>query len=272
MIHRPMHPSAVCGTLLLLACPAALAQLKGLHGPPAGDNSNVCAVQTLARGEVSGWGMSTPYFLGEYLVIRDSSSWQAFWVEHSSLNTPPPEPPYIDFSRQVVIAAIQGPQSTGGGPNISIVRAVRDPLPGPNVPPGATTILIVDDERPGDRDNVSNAYHIVAVPSECVAADASVSFRHVAPVPGTGVLQGRVFVPADATPWRPIPGAVVRLYTSNSAPRISISGHDGSYFFVNVPPGLYLVDADSPPYYSDAVTVEIVADRLIERDFYLVPQ
>lgn len=48
------------------------------------------------------------------LVIRAIEDWHALWTELTILQVPQPDPPGIDFDRQMVIVATMGRQSTGG--------------------------------------------------------------------------------------------------------------------------------------------------------------
>lgn len=48
------------------------------------------------------------------LVIRDETEWRSFWRDLYGNVTPPPEPPDVDFGRQIVIAATMGQRPTGG--------------------------------------------------------------------------------------------------------------------------------------------------------------
>lgn len=48
------------------------------------------------------------------LVIRDAGTWQAVWAEVVGQRTPVPEPPSVDFARDMVILAAMGRRGTGG--------------------------------------------------------------------------------------------------------------------------------------------------------------
>jgi hypothetical protein len=47
-------------------------------------------------------------------VIRTPEDWHALWTELTILQVPQPDPPVIDFDRQMVVVATMGRQSTGG--------------------------------------------------------------------------------------------------------------------------------------------------------------
>ncbi len=48
------------------------------------------------------------------LVIRDVAAWRSFWRELYANVAPPPEPPDVDFGREMVIAATMGQRPSGG--------------------------------------------------------------------------------------------------------------------------------------------------------------
>lgn len=48
------------------------------------------------------------------LVIEDSETWSQFWAELQSMVVPKPDPPTVDFSTHVVVAATMGQRLTGG--------------------------------------------------------------------------------------------------------------------------------------------------------------
>ncbi|MCA9244474.1 MAG: carboxypeptidase regulatory-like domain-containing protein, partial [Phycisphaerales bacterium] len=73
----------------------------------------------------------------------------------------------------------------------------------------------------------------------------SIAFRHVAPRSGALMAGGVVVGGVNETgPRRPLPGARILVESQNSAgnpvARRTVSGLDGSYLFVDLPPGAYL--------------------------------
>ncbi len=231
---------------------------------------NACQPLTIAMGDRSGWGYNTPGFKGEDFVIRSPSTWAAFWAQHTSLTDPAPPLPPIDFSQQVVIAVVQGVQ-TSSGPYIAIGGIMPWIAPTPTTAP-TVTIQVIDDERMGPLPVLTNPYHIVAVSRVCVPPQASVTFRHIAPTPGMSLVRGKVFIPANATDWVPVANATVKLLASSAVPpQITRSGLDGSYFYLNVAPGAYVLDADKPPYCGTAVTITVPPDVIVGHNFYLTP-
>lgn len=234
------------------------------------------AFETLALGDHSGYGWHIATFTGADLVIQTQAAWQQFWMLHTGNVFPPPEMPYVDFTRHFVLAVIQGPQTSGGMPAVYITGVVRSPVASAAERPGLL-VTVVDDERPGPLDVITNPYHIVAVPRmNDTSTLPPVRFRHIAPALNTGVVRGRVFAPADSVDWLPLPGARVRLALANSttpsntAARFAITGRDGSFYFVNVPPGLGVLTAVAPPYATQTATVQITADTRTGHDFYLL--
>jgi len=225
-----------------------------------------CDVVPLFKGDQSGWGRNLPGFQGADLVIRDPRAWEAFWRLHTGNITPAPELPPIDFTHSVVIATVQGIQTSGGGPNTAILGLRADG--------GLVHIRVFDDERPGMLDVITNPFHIVLVRRECLPPSASFVFEHVAPIPGTSVVTGHVAAQEPNAPLRPIPGAHVALSGANdeALTRHARTGLDGTFFFVDVPPRAYELTAEAPGFVPLTVPLEVPADALIGRDLVLLPQ
>jgi hypothetical protein len=225
------------------------------------DNPAVnCPLVTIAKGLHSGWGHDRPEFAGADLVIKDPDAWMAFWHRHTG---EPADPPPVNFQQRVVIATIMGPQPTSGGPNTAIVRLrTADAL---------ARIVVIDDRRPGPAEQNSNPFHIVSVCRERLPGGRSVCFVHRRPLPGSGALIGRVFAdPPDGEPM-PLFDSLVTLEREGSEPRQTTTGRDGSYFFVNVVPGEYLLRAQHPGFEPVAVSIEIPPDTLVHHPFFLMP-
>ncbi|MFN0135785.1 MAG: carboxypeptidase regulatory-like domain-containing protein [Phycisphaerae bacterium] len=235
-------------------------------GDPSVPPQPNCDVRTVRRGSVSHYGYSADDFLGEDLIIRTPAAWEAFWQAHTAGVEPRPARPPINFAEWVVLVAIQGPQSTGGGPNITIAGLETD---------GATThIIVIDDERPGALDVITNPYHIVVVPRLCLPCERSIGFRHVAPRDDTGIVIGRVTTTA-ANSDEPIAvaGARISLLTPNAEQpfRVATSGFDGTYVFVNVPgPATFGIRCESQGFVTQQSTVEVIVGATTERNFHLV--
>ncbi len=48
------------------------------------------------------------------LVIRDATTWAAYWSDFHANVVPVPDPPSVDFSTQMVVAATMGTRPSGG--------------------------------------------------------------------------------------------------------------------------------------------------------------
>lgn len=73
------------------------------------------------------------------LVVRDAADWRALWDEVVGARTPRPDPPAVDFGREMVIVAAMGQRGTGGfsisidevrEENGDLVVVVRETTPG----------------------------------------------------------------------------------------------------------------------------------------------
>lgn len=257
--------AAFCLTALagMLVTKAQVAETRGLTtlAVDPGDPPPPIPPMTIAQGEHSGWCADDPGFAGADFLIRDPDAWGAFWAGHCPDPVPPPP---VDFERHVVIAALQGFQPSGCGPNISIVDLRLD---GP-----FTQVVIVDDRRPGPCDMITHPFHLVAAPREAFPPQRSVIFKHERPFPEAGTIIGHVFgePPEDGGPI-PLPGAHVMLARDNAEPRHAMTGLDGSYFFVNVEPGEYVMLAEHPDFQPVEQPVFVPPQTLVVRDFFLPP-
>ncbi len=252
--------AALTGTFMAGAQPQAT-DIATVTVPAAiAESGNPPALLTIAKGQHSGWGHNHPLFSGADFVIRDPDAWITFWHVHTNESVPPPP---VDFTRRVVIVAIQGLQPTGGGPNISLVEVEAE---GP-----FTRVVIVDDERPGPVEVVTNPFHIVSACRALVPAMRSVIFQHLRPFPESGVVVGRVFAaPPEGDPV-PLLGAHVILAREDQEPRLAMSGWDGSYFFVNVEPGEYILRAERPGFEPAEVPLAVPPETLVAHHFFLPP-
>jgi hypothetical protein len=50
----------------------------------------------------------------ERLIVRDPTTWKEVWDRISGGTTPAPDPPPVDFAREMLIVAALGERSTGG--------------------------------------------------------------------------------------------------------------------------------------------------------------
>jgi len=229
-------------------------------GPDAA-RDGACDLFTIARGSHSGFGADAPGFAGADLVIRDPHAWAGFWRAHTSNRDRPSEPPPVDFRRYIVLASIQGPQNSGGGPNITIAFVHSD---GPLVSVG-----VVDDPRPGPLDEITNPFHIVTINRRCVAGDRSAAFIHIRPQHGTGVVQGRVFAARDDGGEAPLPNSIVTLLTPDGAVGRARSGLDGSYYFLNIAPAAYGLLAAHRGFAPEDAGIEVTENSVTNQVFVL---
>lgn len=236
-----------------------------LADPGDGPDPGICRLLTIAMGETSGFGYGQPGFLGADLIIRDPDTWLGFWALHAADHDPPPPQPPVDFRRHVVVATVQGPQPSGGGPNIAVLMVARHEQ--------HFKIVIFDDERPGPLDVVTNPYHFVLVDRWCLPPGHSVMFEHVAPRPETGVVVGEVLGATPDDRPKPLPGAHVMLISDNAAsdPCHTTTGMDGSFYFVNVPPGHYALRAEADGFDPETVPIHVPPDALVSHRFILMP-
>lgn len=232
---------------------------------PLDDPPGPCPRFTVAQGENSGWAMQ-PGSVGADLMISNPDAWVAFWQVHTSgMNLPPPPPP-IDFQHLIVVAVVQGPQPSAGGPNIAILGIESI---GPIV-----HIRVFDDRRPGPQPGATtNPFHIIAIDRGCIPPQAAISFDRVAPMPNTGVVLGRVLGAQPQQPSMPLPAAHVRLAVATDDPNALdvMTGLDGSYFCVNVPPGEYQLTAAAPGFNPAGVPIQVSPNALIMHEFVLSP-
>lgn len=259
--------SMVLGVTALVAAlvPQALAQpadatVAAAAAMDGTEASHPCQLETIAKGFQSGWGLDNPRSSGADFVIRDPDAWAAFWRIHTRESEPPPP---VNFDRRVVIVAIQGPQRTIGGPNIAIVGVEQE---GP-----FAQVMIIDDERPGPEEELTNPFHIVSTCRSELPPRSSVLFRHWRPVPESGTIVGHVFAARPDGEPIPLPRTHVALVREGAEPRHSVSGRDGSYFFVNVEPGHYVLLAEREGFEPFEQPIFVPPDTLVRQPIHLTP-
>jgi outer membrane cobalamin receptor len=81
----------------------------------------------------------------------------------------------------------------------------------------------------------------------------------------TASVQGRVIDPSNA----PVPGAVVLLRSASGLVRQALSRTDGSYAFVDVPPGPYVIGAAADGFRAEPVAVTALAGETVSADIRL---
>lgn len=84
--------------------------LFALGGSPTAAEPSKAEVKfdTIAKGTSSGIRRPTKE------VITTEKEWEQFWKQHTSIASPPPALPKVDFGKQVVIVLTSGEKMTGG--------------------------------------------------------------------------------------------------------------------------------------------------------------
>jgi hypothetical protein len=131
--------SAILGMVILSGCASTEA-------------SGELPRRDLAKGAFSGIQDSQQH------VIRTEAAWQKLWKQHAATRQPPPEPPTVNFDREMVIAAFMGLRRTGGfAVEIARVESAQKNL----------QITVVESSPPEggmSLQALTAPFHIVAVP------------------------------------------------------------------------------------------------------------
>lgn len=131
-------PALLAATLLLTAAPASAAPVP---------------FRTVAKGD----GASSELKRRAGLVIRGEERWKRVWRKLTAGIEPRPGRPRIDFSRHMLLVAVQGRQPSGG--HRTTITGVEDA--------GARLIVDVDDISPGagciTTGVMTSPYHVVRV-------------------------------------------------------------------------------------------------------------
>lgn len=128
--------------------------------------------EAVDQGEISFYRYGDSGFAGLDMHIRDASTLETFWKEHTAGISPRPSIPEINFGKEMAIVTILGFQTSGGGPAINILDVGRDNHS------KRLHVLIEEDETPGSLDVITNPYHIIK-PRKVNAR--SVIFEHQKP-------------------------------------------------------------------------------------------
>lgn len=145
-------------TAAVFICLVAVVSLRGTA------MSQGVPFKTVDKGEISYYSYGEPEFGGAVMEIRDYGTWAWFWKTHTRGIQPAPPLPPVDFFREMVLAALLGYQTSGGGPGIEIAW-IEDLLPVRAAWPGrALRVRVREDTRPGMLTVITNPYHIVRVP------------------------------------------------------------------------------------------------------------
>lgn len=132
--------------------------------------SQSISFETIDKGEISYFNYGDSEFLGSFMVIRDPKTWSWFWDLHTRGINPPPSLPPIDFMSEMVLVAILGYQTSGGGPSIEVkaIEGIQNPLRtyhtrlGPRITLGIK-VYVEENRETGSLTVITNPYHIVKV-------------------------------------------------------------------------------------------------------------
>jgi len=220
-----------------------------------------CPIVHIGAGQLSGYGLNQPRFKGAELAILTPGAWNAFWAKHTSHLEDPPPPPDVNFENFIVLAAIQGKHPTRNGPHVEIVKVANHD--------GFTNVTIIDDERPGDVEEISNAFHIVKVPRDCVFPNGGFAFNLKAPPPPPGQVAGHVFAETPEGPV-PLPGAVVRLIRDGHVVKETTTNDAGAYGFPAVLPGQLNMLVTKPGFEPATAEIVVESNETTIKDFVLI--
>ncbi len=129
--------------------------------------------ETIDKGDISHYRYNDDCFAGADLIIKNKKTWAHFWAHHTAGIQPPPPLPDIDFKKELVIVAILGIQSSGGGPGIQVLEVSV------NNSCWCLEVLIEDDTTPGPLDVITNPFHIIKLRRGKVP---SIIFEHQKPL------------------------------------------------------------------------------------------
>lgn len=120
--------------------------------PPEGD----VAFADLEKGFWSYYRYGDMEFTGGCLAIRSPETWQQFWSVHKSGVWPEPPAPDVDFSKEIVIACIQGTWTDCCATYVEIVGVRSEG--------GSYRVSVHRHFQNGMMFAVTNPYHIATVP------------------------------------------------------------------------------------------------------------
>ena len=124
--------------------------------------SRAVPFKTIDKGEMSNYLYDDPEFAGASMDIRDQGTWAWFWKMHKKGIQPVPPLPPVDFNTEMVLVALLGYQTSGGGPGIEIAL-IEDLFSFPARQGRAFRVLVREDVNPGLLTVITNPYHIVRV-------------------------------------------------------------------------------------------------------------
>jgi hypothetical protein len=135
----------------------------------AAQSSLLIPFETIAQGDISYYNYGDSGFTGADLLIKDERAWAWFWEMHTAGIEPQPPVPAIDFIREMVIVAILGYQSSGGGPGVTVLEVANE------APSRALHVVIGENAIPGPLTVITNPFHIIKLKR---TGATSVAFDH----------------------------------------------------------------------------------------------
>lgn len=132
--------------------------------------SQTIPFETIDKGEISYFNYGDSDFLGATMVVRDLKTWGGFWKLHTQgTDSPSPLPP-VDFMKEMVLVALLGYQTSGGGPSIEIktIEGIQNPFRlyhskfWTRIPQGIK-VSVEENRKPGPLTIITNPYHIIKV-------------------------------------------------------------------------------------------------------------
>lgn len=160
-VRSAPSPSPGDGQPVAFATPSP-APGDGQPTPPA---VRTMEFETIEKGQHSGIGGQEP----QVFKVDTQAAWEEFWSRHQAVITPAPPLPAVDFSQEMVIAAVDGQEPSGGYRlEITGMEEIEDGL-----------LVRVRKEKPGQRCIVAAAitqpFHIVRTPKSDLEPQLAVS-------------------------------------------------------------------------------------------------
>ncbi len=143
--------------------------------PPAGP----LPIRELVGGYFSGYRYGDPTYFGDDLVLRTGPAGLQFWSQHTSMTAPPPDPPAVDLTQEMILASLAGYRGSGGG--TFHITSVEEKL-------CHLEVSVLETYSPIAIAAITNPFHIVAVPRSLkeVRFVHAVSFPDPIPLCGEG--------------------------------------------------------------------------------------
>jgi hypothetical protein len=141
---------------------------------PAIVSAQTVPFETIAKGDRSCYRHNDISFSGADMVINDLKTWSWFWQKHlECIQTIVPVPlPRVDFRKEMVLVAMPGYQTSGGGPGIEI-SSIEKIFSNVVTTGTGVRVIVLENETPGPLTVITNPYHIVKS-----AKNTSVVFEH----------------------------------------------------------------------------------------------